>query len=186
MLHATLFEWTATRTKPTKEVRHIFSSTMSRTGALCRSQNAKGFLLQDELQIQKQKAKTARAPKRNNHKAAEVQSRKAAGFHGGGRRDRTDDLMLAKHALSQLSYAPSFRKRCAKTHPAVRQTSKQTPRQREGHHILVGRGGLEPPTSRLSGVRSNHLSYRPIRTHPKGTYPTFPGAEKLRSRGQTT
>ena len=27
--------------------------------------------------------------------------------------------------------------------------------------ILVGRGGLEPPTSRLSGVRSNHLSYRP-------------------------
>ena len=28
-----------------------------------------------------------------------------------------------------------------------------------GH--LVGRGGLEPPTLRLSGVRSNHLSYRP-------------------------
>ena len=28
---------------------------------------------------------------------------------------------------------------------------------------MVGRGGLEPPTSRLSGVRSNHLSYRPIR-----------------------
>ena len=27
--------------------------------------------------------------------------------------------------------------------------------------MLVGRGGLEPPTSRLSGVRSNHLSYRP-------------------------
>ena len=27
---------------------------------------------------------------------------------------------------------------------------------------LVGRGGLEPPTSRLSGVRSNHLSYRPL------------------------
>jgi hypothetical protein len=25
----------------------------------------------------------------------------------------------------------------------------------------VGRGGVEPPTSRLSGVRSNHLSYRP-------------------------
>jgi alpha-ketoglutarate-dependent taurine dioxygenase len=28
---------------------------------------------------------------------------------GGARRDRTDDLMLAKHALSQLSYGP---KRC--------------------------------------------------------------------------
>ena len=27
--------------------------------------------------------------------------------------------------------------------------------------MMVGRGGLEPPTSRLSGVRSNHLSYRP-------------------------
>ena len=27
---------------------------------------------------------------------------------------------------------------------------------------MVGRGGLEPPTSRLSGVRSNHLSYRPV------------------------
>ncbi len=26
---------------------------------------------------------------------------------GGARRDRTDDLMLAKHALSQLSYGPS-------------------------------------------------------------------------------
>ena len=29
--------------------------------------------------------------------------------------------------------------------------------------VMVGRGGLEPPTSRLSGVRSNHLSYRPGR-----------------------
>ena len=27
---------------------------------------------------------------------------------------------------------------------------------------LVGLSGLEPPTSRLSGVRSNRLSYRPI------------------------
>jgi hypothetical protein len=28
---------------------------------------------------------------------------------GGARRDRTDDLMLAKHALSQLSYGPGYR-----------------------------------------------------------------------------
>ena len=27
---------------------------------------------------------------------------------------------------------------------------------------MVGLGGLEPPTSPLSGVRSNHLSYRPV------------------------
>jgi hypothetical protein len=30
---------------------------------------------------------------------------------GGARRDRTDDLMLAKHALSQLSYGPETRRR---------------------------------------------------------------------------
>jgi hypothetical protein len=27
--------------------------------------------------------------------------------------------------------------------------------------FMVGLGGLEPPTSPLSGVRSSHLSYRP-------------------------
>ena len=27
---------------------------------------------------------------------------------------------------------------------------------------LVGSSGLEPPTSRFSGVRSNHLSYEPV------------------------
>ncbi len=29
---------------------------------------------------------------------------------GGGERDRTDDLLLAKQALSQLSYTPTFLK----------------------------------------------------------------------------
>ena len=29
------------------------------------------------------------------------------------------------------------------------------------HEDMVGLGGVEPPTSPLSGVRSNQLSYRP-------------------------
>ncbi len=71
---------------------------------------------------------------------------------GGASRDRTGDLKLAKLALSQLSYGPKQRK----VHEV------------DGCHSIVaiiapmvGRGGVEPPTSRLSGVRSNHLSYRP-------------------------
>ena len=28
---------------------------------------------------------------------------------------------------------------------------------------MVGSSGLEPPTSRLSGARSNHLSYEPMK-----------------------
>ena len=54
-------------------------------------------------------------------------------FLGGAKRDRTADLLRAKQALSQLSYSP-----------------------------MVGLNGLEPSTSRLSGVRSNQLSYRPF------------------------
>jgi hypothetical protein len=51
----------------------------------------------------------------------------------GDGRVRTDDLLRARQALSRLSYAPG----------------------------VVGLDGFEPSTSRLSGVRSNRLSYRP-------------------------
>ena len=34
-------------------------------------------------------------------------------------------------------------------------------RRGEAVRTEMGLGGVEPPTSRLSGVRSNHLSYRP-------------------------
>jgi hypothetical protein len=61
---------------------------------------------------------------------------------GGARRDRTDDLLLAKQALSQLSYGPL--------------------------QAMVGPGRLELPTSRLSGVRSNHLSYGPATLSTSG------------------
>ena len=40
---------------------------------------------------------------------AVVGARSTVGPRGGARRDRTDDLMLAKHALSQLSYGPEPR-----------------------------------------------------------------------------
>ena len=64
---------------------------------------------------------------------ARTTSRLAALTHlGGARRVRTADPLLAKQVLSRLSYGP-----------------------------LVGLGGVEPPTSPLSGVRSNRLSYRP-------------------------
>ena len=33
---------------------------------------------------------------------------------------------------------------------------------------VVGLSGLEPPTSRLSGVRSNRLSYKPIQVYDLG------------------
>ena len=67
---------------------------------------------------------------------------------GGASRDRTGDLKLAKLALSQLSYGPL---------PNLKLTSLRVP----SVALMVGREGVEPSTSRLSGVRSNHLSYRP-------------------------
>ena len=51
------------------------------------------------------------------------------------------DLLLARQVLSQLSYGPVFLQRFP--------------------HKLVGLGRFELPTSPLSGVRSNQLSYRP-------------------------
>ena len=70
---------------------------------------------------------------------------------GGGRGDRTHDLMLAKHALSQLSYAPSIIFTYGSTNRMVGLGQINDPHLQS----MVGLGGLEPPTSRLSGVRSN-------------------------------
>ena len=66
-----------------------------------------------------------------------------AGF-GGDERDRTVDLRLAKPALSQLSYIPLF-----------------GPLGLTPGSNMVGPSRIELPTSRLSGVRSNQLSYGP-------------------------
>ena len=69
--------------------------------------------------------------------------------NGGARRDRTDDLKLAKLPLSQLSYGPGDLLRSDDL------SRSQCP------IFMVGLGGLEPPTSRLSSARSNQLSYKP-------------------------
>ena len=46
--------------------------------------------------------------------------------------------------------------------------------------ILVGLRGLEPPTLRLSGVRSNHLSYKPIVITDVGLFVPSPLVEMRR------
>ncbi len=82
---------------------------------------------------------------------------------GGARRDRTDDLMLAKHALSQLSYSP-VRKQKTDDRGQMRMLPSSVvcfPSSGIRCPIMVGLGGLEPPTSRLSSARSNQLSYKP-------------------------
>ena len=66
---------------------------------------------------------------------------------GGGERVRTDDLLVANQALSQLSYTPDLH--------LITQNLRSP-------NNMVGLGRFELPTSRLSGVRSNQLSYRPL------------------------
>ena len=86
-----------------------------------------------------------------------------AELSGGADRDRTDDLRLAKPALSQLSYSPieaATRAAEAAKAPPARLVS-----------AIVGQGRVELPTSRLSGVRSNHLSYWPGQVSLAGARP---------------
>jgi hypothetical protein len=85
--------------------------------------------------------------------------------------DRTDvracalsDLMLAKHALYQLSYGPISKIPWAEPHSGELSSSRPPAR-------LVGPGRLELPTLRLSGVRSNHLSYGPMAARRPNTGP---------------
>ena len=57
-------------------------------------------------------------------------------------------------------------------------------RKTEMSQNLVGSSGLEPPTSRLSGVRSNLLSYEPIHVTEVLPFPSFHphgGDERVRT-----
>ena len=84
---------------------------------------------------------------------------------------RTLDPLLARQVLSQLSYTPmdaglpSFQRRSlihlCSVFISISQSLLALPFR------VMGLSGLEPPTSRLSGVRSNRLSYKPIEIwHP--------------------
>ena len=82
----------------------------------------------------------------------------------GDEEDRTPDPLLARQVLSQLSYTPewiihfAFVIRFAFEYPFITYSLIQ--------EYVMGLSGLEPPTSRLSGVRSNRLSYRPVQVSP--------------------
>ena len=107
---------------------------------------------------------------------------------GGDEEDRTPDPLLARQVLSQLSYTPIFG---VPAFSSLRHNCRLPPDIPRFFVLLlalicfaaqvlssdsfgicqrfffekafvVGLSGLEPPTSRLSGVRSNRLSYRPI------------------------
>ena len=102
--------------------------------------------------------------------AAPREARRAK--RGGARRDRTDDLMLAKHALSQLSYGPVPEDECflsralcarlRRRYGAAASSKKACRAEAAEQRRLVGLGRLELPTSRLSSARSNQLSYKPL------------------------
>ena len=79
---------------------------------------------------------------------------------GGDEQNRTVDPLLARQVLSQLSYTPRYHRGLLLI-LALFFFSEE----------LVGSSGLEPPTSRLSGARSNHLSYEPI--HECSCLPRF-------------
>ena len=76
--------------------------------------------------------------------------------YGGDDRSRTGDPRLAKPMLYQLSYIPHIKK--------PESVTIQMDTHRDGPIVMVGLTRVELVTSRLSGVRSNQLSYRP--THP--------------------
>ena len=116
--------------------------------------------------------------------AAPACSPPRAARDGGGDRTRTDDTLVANQVLYQLSYAP-VGIQPARSSPCGPSHSVGSPCTRTAE--VVGLSGLEPPTSRLSGERSNQLSYRPGGIAPPPTLSsahrrTIRAAAALRAR----
>ena len=87
-------------------------------------------------------------------------------FLCGANRDRTGNLLVANQALSQLSYSPiaswsSLTPSVGLSGVSRRDAFGRTTDLTLMPSLNVGLSGVEPLTSRLSGVRSNQLSYRP-------------------------
>ena len=76
---------------------------------------------------------------------------------GGDDGIRTHDPLLAGQVLSQLSYTPILNSKFK-----IRNSKLLGFAISPCAFALVGPSGLEPPTSCLSGTRSNLLSYEPM------------------------
>ena len=85
---------------------------------------------------------------------------------GGAEGVRTPDPRVANAMLSQLSYSPACRCSLASS-PTSSAVAPHSP------DMTVGLDRVELSTSRLSGVRSNHLSYRPGRSRPLSRTRTY-------------
>ena len=75
--------------------------------------------------------------------------------------------LLAHAILSNRTFARRKRYLISLTKWRLRDSNSRPPACKAGAlptelHPHMGLSGLEPPTSRLSGVRSNQLSYKPI------------------------
>ena len=75
---------------------------------------------------------------------------------------RTLDPLLARQVLSQLSYTPMGTSMQQQTISPYAFYLLLLCISSTLFALRMGLSGLEPPTSRLSGVRSNRLSYKPL------------------------
>ena len=71
----------------------------------------------------------------------------------------SSNTFFIRFSMIILQYSRCFYHPRVTMHPISASATRLLPAEASR---LVGSSGLEPPTSRLSGARSNHLSYEPI------------------------